>query len=330
MAEIVRRRSRGGVLPLGLHASISGPNSVHCASVSIYLLHQEEQNACSPKRFKSEQALETVKSHLQSPTDESLLRCPVYLVTFALERFCCSVAEARTYDLRPLQAWVRQRMEGLSYLGMVDVAFYSNISVDTGVYPIPEGDEAEKVRPLERDRRQTVSWHVHLFVWGVPRAQLKALVDEVNATLAHGVPKNPSLVPGLRAADYREVKPKYFEGKVLYILKSPREYRVWDEKEELIDWETGEIMVELTGRFRQKSRRLRRGDGVRIFRVMQDRYLDWMMLGGGAGRDLLLSIRKEALKPLQAHERRQHPKPARGIRTARWAACQSIPDRHAR
>src|SRR3954463_7446416 len=35
MAEIVRRRSWGGVLPLGRHASISGSSVVHCASENI-------------------------------------------------------------------------------------------------------------------------------------------------------------------------------------------------------------------------------------------------------------------------------------------------------
>src|SRR3954468_11538087 len=35
MAEIVRRRSCGGVLPLGRHASISGFSFVHSASPSI-------------------------------------------------------------------------------------------------------------------------------------------------------------------------------------------------------------------------------------------------------------------------------------------------------
>src|SRR3954467_6020165 len=35
MAEIVRRRSFGGVLPFGRLASTSGSNSAHCASVSI-------------------------------------------------------------------------------------------------------------------------------------------------------------------------------------------------------------------------------------------------------------------------------------------------------
>src|SRR4051794_29840823 len=35
MAEIVRRRSWGGVLPLGRHVSISGSRSIHAPSVSI-------------------------------------------------------------------------------------------------------------------------------------------------------------------------------------------------------------------------------------------------------------------------------------------------------
>src|SRR3954465_14696565 len=35
MAESVRRRSWGGVLPLGRHASISGSSLIHCASVSM-------------------------------------------------------------------------------------------------------------------------------------------------------------------------------------------------------------------------------------------------------------------------------------------------------
>src|SRR4051812_24754775 len=35
MAEIVRRRSWGGVLPLGRHVSISGSSFIQCASASI-------------------------------------------------------------------------------------------------------------------------------------------------------------------------------------------------------------------------------------------------------------------------------------------------------
>src|SRR4051812_40341835 len=59
MAEMVRRRSFGCVLPLGRHASTNGSKFVHCASDTIALSSfQKEQNARHHKQFKREQALE--------------------------------------------------------------------------------------------------------------------------------------------------------------------------------------------------------------------------------------------------------------------------------
>src|SRR3954451_7242192 len=64
IAEIVRRRSWGGVLPLGRHASISGSRSIHAPSVSIALSSfQEGQNARLHNRFKREQALGTLMAN---------------------------------------------------------------------------------------------------------------------------------------------------------------------------------------------------------------------------------------------------------------------------
>src|SRR3954447_3097052 len=59
MAEMVRRRSFGCVLPLGRHASTNGSKFVHCASDTIALSSfQKEQNARHHKQFKREQALD--------------------------------------------------------------------------------------------------------------------------------------------------------------------------------------------------------------------------------------------------------------------------------
>src|SRR5215207_598232 len=78
MAEIVRRRSWGGVLPLGRHASISGSSLIHCAFVSIApSLFQERQNARIQKRFKLEQALANLRSELRDPEGRFRL---VYLI----------------------------------------------------------------------------------------------------------------------------------------------------------------------------------------------------------------------------------------------------------
>src|SRR4051794_7911280 len=64
-AEIVRRRSWGGVLPLGRHVSISGSRSIHAPSVRIApSSFQEEQNARHHKQFKLEQALKASQDQL--------------------------------------------------------------------------------------------------------------------------------------------------------------------------------------------------------------------------------------------------------------------------
>jgi hypothetical protein len=53
--------------------------------------------------------------------------------------------------------------------------------VQTGPYAVKKkGGKEGKAKAPERDQRQTISWHVHLLVWGVSRAALKALVDEVS------------------------------------------------------------------------------------------------------------------------------------------------------
>src|SRR3954451_23083585 len=58
IAERVRRRSFGCVLPLGRHASTNGSKLIQCASDSIALSSfQEGQNARHHNRCKREQAL---------------------------------------------------------------------------------------------------------------------------------------------------------------------------------------------------------------------------------------------------------------------------------
>src|SRR3982750_4731227 len=72
MAEIVRRRSWGGVLPLGRHVSISGSSFIQCASASIAPPHPGGAKAIPVRRFKVEQALTL---QLQQPGFEVSLLC---------------------------------------------------------------------------------------------------------------------------------------------------------------------------------------------------------------------------------------------------------------
>src|SRR5215213_1049950 len=76
MAEIVRRKSWGGVLPLGRHASIRGSSFIQCASVSIALSSvQERQTARHHKQFKLEQAL-AERTRLREPNSLHLEHQP--------------------------------------------------------------------------------------------------------------------------------------------------------------------------------------------------------------------------------------------------------------
>src|SRR5215218_9784738 len=110
MAEIVRRRSWGGVLPCGLHASISGSSLIHCAFVSIApSSSQEGQNARIQKRFKLEQALDAITR-----------------IIAAGERFEESYA-GRFSNLI-------ERLRGLEEKDLVSMRIYTSSGIPTDIY----------------------------------------------------------------------------------------------------------------------------------------------------------------------------------------------------
>jgi hypothetical protein len=245
---------------------------------SIYLFaNNPEARVCFAKA-----CLDTLAAFFEITPDADCANRAVYHVTLAPRRFCCPLGKAADTNLRPLQAWVRQMMQGHSYIGMVEAAYYSNWDLEPG------------------GKDKTVSWHVHLLVWGASRASLKTLVDEINE-------RHDSLIPFLRAADYRKIPSSLLIDKALYMLKSPQEYRVWLGKREVVDPDTGEIVLQPSGRYRQRSRPLRPIDQVRVYRFMRDRYLDHMMVGGGTGSELLKAIRRKALEPLHSRQRIEQP-----------------------
>src|SRR5215207_3635677 len=103
MAEIVRRKSFGAVLPLGRHASIRGSSFIQCASVSIALSSvQEGQTARHHKQFKLEQALvgRLLWDLVSWRGDPRAPRCPM--------------SRHRNDPLRPLTADERQELTRLS------------------------------------------------------------------------------------------------------------------------------------------------------------------------------------------------------------------------
>src|SRR4051794_12600042 len=96
MAEIVRRRSWGGVLPLGRHVSISGSRSIHAPPVSIApSSFQEEQNARHHKQFKLEQALARTSSDERQREHEAELAARAEALSLAQRRLDQLAAEGQ-------------------------------------------------------------------------------------------------------------------------------------------------------------------------------------------------------------------------------------------
>jgi hypothetical protein len=135
---------------------------------------------------------------------------------------------------------------------------------------------------LGNKRKNVVSWHGHFLVWGITKKQLAK-------HLAKTKPRSTPMMPGLCAVHKKRIPPDQFGYKLWYILKSPcKEYSIGQRRER--DKKTGAV------RFKQNSRKIRPGTGVKLFDLMRDMYLDHLAMAGGEGRELLRRIKYEALR----------------------------------
>jgi hypothetical protein len=207
----------------------------------------------------------------------------VAMVTLTPRQYATSLKAAEEFDVLPLQAWARQMLRGFNGFGMVEAALYAR-------------------RKFEfLDNRGTVSWHSHTFHWNFDREEMKDRMAEINS-------RSESLIPGCPAAHVTDpINRQEFAPRLRYMLKGQlNEYHDWPRKGEVIDPETGEITVVETGRYRNAKRALRKGNQVRMARVMADRTLDKLAFAGGdEGRVFLKGLREEVLRPYKAWEKEQ-------------------------
>jgi hypothetical protein len=84
-------------------------------------------------------------------SDGSRLSEPVFLITLADRRYAISDDGSEAINLKSIAAWARQHLAGLSYIGMIEPAYYTNVGRYLGRY----------------DR--LISWHVHVLAWGVTK-----------------------------------------------------------------------------------------------------------------------------------------------------------------
>jgi hypothetical protein len=203
--------------------------------------------------------------HLGSNQPEPAQR--LFLVTLC-DRRCCTSHQAKEIDVPGFIRILRRGLRGLSYLGMIEPALYSNVCEGARIHG-----------------RRMVSWHVHLVAWGESRSAIKARIDNLN--------REGILLPvGLAAAHQKRISKGKLASKLCYILKAPRKaYRLYKYDQVTAD---GEIVL----RFRQKKDDLRPGERLTLFRLMQDLYLDQLALGGGEGAGILRRLKQCVLRDL--------------------------------
>lgn len=200
-----------------------------------------------------------------------------FWMTLTPGQFAVDEDADQEFDPKALMQWVHRQLRGLSFVAMIDMAYYSNKAVLGG-------------------HAAAASWHVHLIVWGCTRQELKAIRDRINL-------RHRSLVPTRPVAHFRGyIREKLME-RVYYMLAAPMDdYRVGMHREEYINPDTGVVLA--AGTFKQNKGRLKPGKIIKIYEIMEGYYLDKMLFGGGEGRAVAKDIRRKALAPLRVKEAR--------------------------
>jgi hypothetical protein len=190
----------------------------------------------------------------------------LFLVTLC-DRRCCTSHQAKNINVPRFIRLLRRGLRGLSYLGMVEPAYYVNVCEGTHV-----------------DGKRMVSWHVHLLAWGEGTSAIKTRIESLN--------KKGILLPvadGLAAAHQKRISKGHLASKLAYMLKAPRKaYRLFKYEHVTPD---GEIVL----RFKQKKDDLRPGERLTLFRPMKDMYLDQLALAGGEGAAILRRLKRRVL-----------------------------------
>jgi hypothetical protein len=194
---------------------------------------------------------------------------PMFLVTLC-DRRCCTSHQEREIDIPGFLRLLRCGLRGLSYLGMLQPAYYVNIC--QGVY---------------LSGKRTVSWHVHVICWGISPKEIKRRIERLNATAVY-LP----IGDGLAAAHQKRIPKGQLADKFRYILKAPRKaYRLYRVERVTPD---GEIVL----RFKQRTSDLRPGERLTLLRLMKDMYLDKLAVAGGQGAHILRRAKRRALRDL--------------------------------
>ncbi len=188
---------------------------------------------------------------------------PIFLVTLCDCR-CCTSHQEKNIDVPRFIRTLRRGMRGLSYVGMLEPAYYVNMCNGTHVHG-----------------KRMVSWHLHLIAWGETHKNLRKRIDRLNdqqILLA--------IADGLPAAHQKRISKDKLASKIAYVLKAPKKaYRLYK-------WDIVSSDGEIIPKFKQWKDDLRPGERVAVLRLMQDLYLDQLAVAGGEGTDILRLVKR--------------------------------------
>lgn len=198
---------------------------------------------------------------------------------------CITPHDAQGVDAGRFISLLRVALQGMSYIGMLDVAYYTNLT---------EGARYKN--------RRAMSWHIHLICWGKTYDEMQAWEKDLNRP-GSGF---KAVAEGLRVAKVKRIPRSpavmnHLADKIRYMLKAPKDaYRLGKRERVTGD---GEIVY----RFKSNSSPLRPGERIRVLHATKHLYLDQMSLAGGEGVQILRRIKRRALQPL-ADAQKHHVK----------------------
>ncbi|WP_247997295.1 hypothetical protein [Brucella tritici] len=176
---------------------------------------------------------------------------------------------AGTYDWSQLQSWANKKLKGLNFLGIVEAAFFSNKSIGSKKEP-------------------TVSWHLHVIVWGAKREKLRSIVRQINA-------EETALIEDKKPAHFRMIKGrKDLACTTRYMLKSVQsDYRVFTrkgrKKDGTKDWD-------------QKKGVIKPGNAIKMHCLFRGATIEDLCIFGGEGGRLFRLVTKRTDRRIQAIE----------------------------
>ena len=135
----------------------------------------------------------------------------LFFVTLA-DRGCFTSVDDREVDVAQFIKHLRPGLQGLSYIGMLEPAYYVNI-IPTAFF----------------SHRRALFWHIHAICWGETAHQISDRIEALNTLSKRYRP----IAQGIPAAHHKRIldphQPTYHLAvKFGYMLKSPRKaYRLY-------------------------------------------------------------------------------------------------------